>query len=202
MADGPQLDRARLRTAVDALYSRLVAEPDGSFHFNRGLEYAVVRLAYDRDELQSLPERAVRSFAGAGNPHAIDALAPGETVVDVGCGTGTDLLLAARHVGPTGRAIGIDGTEQMIEGCRASIAASGLTNVEVRRGDADALPVDDESVDVVMSNGVLNLTPDKDAALREIHRILRPGGRLLLADIVVAMPVPSGMRDNVDLWAC
>lgn len=195
-----QVDVHRLRDAVSALYARVATEPDGQFHFHRGPEYAVTVLQYDRDELASIPEISTRSFAGAANPHLIDRLHEGEVVLDVGSGAGTDLLLSARRIGAGGRAIGVEMTEQMIARCRAAIAASGLTNVEVRRGDAEALPLEDASVDAVISNGVLNLVPHKELAFREILRVLRPGGRLLLGDIVVSMEIPSGMRENVDLW--
>jgi arsenite methyltransferase len=158
-------------------------------------------LDYDRAELAALPKRSTQSFAGVGNPHLIEPLRPGEIVLDIGCGCGTDLLLAARRVGPTGRATGVDATEAMVGQCTPSIVESGLRNVEVMRGDALALPLADASVDVVISNGMLNLVPDKRRAFSEIHRVLRPGGRLMLGDIVLAWGLPRFIRSNVELWA-
>lgn len=159
------LDPQQLREEVRALYGRVAADPSADFHFHRGPGYAVDFLGYDVAELDALPARACASFAGVGNPHQVDKLLPGETAVDIGCGAGMDLLLAARHVGPTGRAIGVDMTASMIAAARASAREAGLENVEIRAGDAEELPIDDASVDAVLSNGVLNLTPDKRKAL-------------------------------------
>jgi len=147
-----------------------------------------------------LPAECTGSFAGIANPHAIGPILPGETVLDIGCGAGTDLLLAARKVGPSGRAIGVDMTEAMRDRARVSAAAVGLTNVEVHRADATALPLSDVSVDVVISNGVLNLVPEKEKAFIEIRRVLRPGGRLQLADIVLDAELGEDVRRNIDLW--
>jgi SAM-dependent methyltransferase len=202
MSDVTGLDIPRLRAAVEAQYARLATEPEHKFQFHRGAEYAATMLDYDRAELAALPASATRSFAGVGNPHVIEPLRPGEVALDVGCGTGMDLLLAARRVGPGGRAIGVDTTSEMVERCRGAVAESGLSNVEVRRGDAEQLPVEDSSVDAVISNGVLNLVPGKERAFREIYRVLRPGGRLMMADIVVRAPLPDSMRNNIDLGAC
>lgn len=196
-----ELDRERLQREISKVYARVAEDPMGDFHFHRGPAYAVERLGYGEEELGSLPLSATASFAGVGNPHALDGLRPGETVVDIGCGGGMDLLLAARRVGPSGRAIGVDMTEEMIRQAEASAARAGLKNVEIRRGHAESLPLDDASADAVISNGVLNLTPDKVAAFREIHRVLRPGGRLLLADIVVGAELPEAVRSDIELWA-
>lgn len=140
------------------------------------------------------------SFAGIGNPHRIAPIHPGETVLDVGSGAGTDLLLAAMKVGPSGRAIGVDMTASMIERAIAGARAAGLTNVELREGEAEALPIEDRSIDVVISNGVLNLTPDKIKAFHEIARVLRPGGRLQLADIIIGTDLSEAARKDIDLW--
>jgi SAM-dependent methyltransferase len=183
------------------MYQALAHDPDGEFHFHRGLEYAVSYLGYDRVALEQLPADTVASFAGVGNPLAVGAIASGETVVDVGSGSGTDLLLAAMMVGPGGRVIGVDMTAAMRERATASAAEAGLDNVEVRDGDAQALPVDDGVADVVISNGVINLTTDKVEAFTEIFRVLRPGGRLQLADIAVGAELPEGVRNDIDLWA-
>jgi len=197
----PALDTTALRAHVRDVYGRLANRPDGEFHFHRGPDYAANHLRYDRRELAELPDEATASFAGVGNPLAIDAVRPGETVLDVGCGTGTDLLLAARRVGPRGSAIGVDMTEPMLAQARRAARRLGLDHVDLRRGDVQDLPVDSNSVDVVISNGVLNLAPDKHLAFSEIARVLRPGGRLLLADIVIGEELPDETRADIDLWA-
>jgi len=194
------LDTARLREEVRAMYARVASEPSAEFHFHTGAGYAANMLGYDAAELAAIPVETTRSFAGVGNPHAIAAIESGVTVVDIGSGAGTDLLLAARAVGPTGHAIGVDMTDEMIARARASASAMGATQVEVRKGDLHDLPVDDDSADVVISNGVLNLSPDKPRAFAEVFRVLRPGGRLQLSDIVVESELSEGIRRNVDLW--
>ena len=194
------LDSIRLRREVQDMYSRVAVAPDGSFHFHRGPEYAIRWLGYDATELSALPAEVTRAFAGIGNPHAIAPLAAGLSVLDVGSGAGTDLLLAAQHVGPSGRAIGVDMTADMRERARAGARQCDLRNVDVLEGDATHLPVEDASVDVVMSNGVLNLVPEKDRAFAEIARVLRPGGRLQIADIVTGVELSEAIRRDVDLW--
>jgi ubiquinone/menaquinone biosynthesis C-methylase UbiE len=195
------LDTRRLREEIAGMYARVAADPSGEFHFHRGPEYAAGWLGYDAAELASLPASTTASFAGVANPIAIGPMHEGETVIDIGSGAGMDLLLAARRVGPTGRAVGIDSTPEMIEKCRASAREAGLSNVEVRAGDVHALPVDSESVDVVISNGVLNLAWDKLSAFREVVRVLKRGGRLMLGDIVVRSELSEGIRKNYELWA-
>jgi arsenite methyltransferase len=194
------LDTQVLRSEVSKIYSRVATDPDGDFHFHRGPAYAASVLGYDPAELAALPAECTASFAGIANPHTIAPILPGETVLDIGCGAGTDLLLAARRVGPNGHAIGIDMTEAMLDRVRGSAAAVGLTNVQVRRADATSLPLADASVDVVISNGVLNLVPEKEKAFAEIRRVLRPGGRLQLADIVLDAELGEDVRCNIDLW--
>jgi arsenite methyltransferase len=194
------LDTELLRSEVSKVYSRVATDPDGDFHFHRGPGYAAEFLGYDPVELAALPSECTASFAGIANPHAIALIQPGETVVDIGCGAGTDLLLVARRVGPNGRAIGIDMTEAMRDRALACAAMAGLTNVEVHLADATALPLPDASVDVVISNGVLNLVPEKEKSFAEIRRILRPGGRLQLADIVLDAELGEDVRRNIDLW--
>lgn len=195
------LDTEKLGSAVHDMYTRVASDPDGDFHFHRGADYAVRALGYDTEELLALPERATRSFAGVGNPHAIDRVQPGETVLDVGAGAGMDLLIAARRVGREGRAIGVDMTDEMIRATREAAAETGLTNVEMRKGDIHDLPAGDESVDVVISNGVLNLAHDKGRAFAEVFRILKPGGRFQLADIVVQDDLSDEIRGDYELWA-
>jgi arsenite methyltransferase len=195
------LDVARLRDEVQATYARVALAPDGTFHFHRGPQYASTRLGYDATELASLPADVTASFAGVGNPHAIAPLAAASTVLDLGCGAGTDLLLAAHHVGPDGRAIGVDMTPAMLSVAARGAASCGLDHVDTRLGDATDLPVDAGAVDVVISNGVLNLVPDKPRALREIWRVLRPGGRVQLADITIGVPLSEAATRDIDLWA-
>jgi SAM-dependent methyltransferase len=194
------LNTLKLRAEIQSIYARVAADPSGEFHFHRGPEYAAERLKYDADELSTLPRTVTESFAGVGNPHAIAPIPTGATVVDVGSGAGTDLLLAALHVGPGGRAIGVDMTDAMRERARRGAAACGLTQAEVREGEATALPVDTESVDVVISNGVLNLVAEKRMAIAEIRRVLKPGGRVQIADIVLGVELPEDARQDIDLW--
>jgi arsenite methyltransferase len=194
------LDTSKLREEVSLIYARVATDPSGEFHFHHGADYAAEMLGYDRAELARLPKSATESFAGVGNPHAIGVVKSGATVLDVGCGAGTDLLLAAMHAGPNGRAVGVDMTHEMAEKARANARAASLSNVEVRIGDALELPMESVSADVVISNGVINLVPDKLKAFAEIHRVLKPGGRLQLADIVVARELSEEIRSDIDLW--
>jgi arsenite methyltransferase len=194
------LDSLRLRREVQEMYARVAAAPDGAYHFHRGPDYAATMLGYDAAELAVLPPSVTHSFAGIGNPHAIAPLADGARVVDIGSGAGTDLLLAARHVGSSGHAIGVDMTAEMRDRARAGARECGLTHIEVLEGDATSLPLDDQSVDVVISNGVLNLVPEKDRAFSEIARVLRPGGRLQIADIVTGVELSEEIRRDIDLW--
>jgi arsenite methyltransferase len=194
------LNTAVLRSEISNIYGRVAENPDGEFHFHRGPAYAVEFLGYDSDELAELPADCTASFAGIGNPLAIGPIHEGETVLDVGCGAGMDLLLAAKRAGLTGYVIGIDMTEAMVERARKSAAAAGIYQIEVRQGDATALPVADASIDVVSSNGVLNLVPEKERGFAEIMRVLKRGGRLHLADIALNFELPEDARRNIDLW--
>lgn len=194
------LNRAVLRSEISTIYRRVAAEPAGEFHFHRGPAYAAEFLGYDAVELASLPAACTASFAGVGNPLAVGPIHAGQTVLDIGCGAGMDLLLAAKRTGSNGHAIGVDMTDAMIEIARISAAAAGLRQVEIRKGDATSLPVADCSVDVVNSNGVLNLVPEKERGFGEIFRVLKPGGHLHLADIVLDVELPEDARRNIDLW--
>ena len=184
-----------LRDQVRNTYDQVARDPNRHYHFHRGPDYAHTFLGYDRDELATLPALSTERFAGVGNPLAIGLVTPGETVLDHACGAGMDLLLAARRVGPGGHAIGVDMTPAMVECTRKAAIEAGLAEqVEVHQGFYEELPVADASVDVVISNGVLNLAPDK-------RRVLRPGGRLYLADVVVQRELTEEARSNPDLWA-
>lgn len=194
------LDTIRLRQEIQSIYARVATDPSGAFHFHRGPAYAAERLGYDAEALAAIPSSSTESFAGVANPHRIKPIPTGATVVDIGCGAGMDLLLAATAVGPTGRAIGVDVTEAMAECSRNGARVLGFGHVEVRLGDALALPIDSGSVDVVISNGVLNLTPDKNLAFGEVFRILKPGGEFLYGDIVLGEELDESLRRDVDLW--
>lgn len=195
-------DVARLRELVSATYERVALAPEGDFHFHRGPAYAADYLGYDARELSELPDLATARFAGVGNPIAVGPFARGETVLDHACGAGMDLLLAARRVAPTGRAIGVDMTAAMRAQARRAAAAAGLDEiVEIREGFFEDLPVASSSIDVVLSNGVVNLSPDKPRVLSEIVRVLRPGGRLHLADVVVQRELRLEAREQPELWA-
>ena len=150
--------------------------------------------------MDALPDRAVESFAGVGNPFSLRPLAPGEHVVDVGSGAGFDSFIAAGQVGPTGQVVGVDMTAEMLAKARQTAAALGVTQVQFRDGLAEALPVEDGWADVVISNGVINLCADKQAVFTEIFRVLRPGGRLQFADIANGRPVPAEALRDIDLW--
>lgn len=195
-------DVDRLRNEVRDTYARVATEPDGDYHFHRGPRFAAELLGYDPEELQELPRQCTEPFAGVANPHLAGPVHPGETVLDIGCGAGMDLLLAARRLGSGGHAIGVDPTPEMRRTATAAARSASLTGiVEVRAGHAEELPVEDGSIDVVQSNGVLNLTPDKGRAFREIFRVLRPGGRLHLGDVTIRVELEEDERRDVGLWA-
>ena len=194
------VDGERLRQQIREKYTAVAATPEQGFHFHTGRPLAAM-LGYEQAEMEWLPEGAVESFAGTGNPFSMGRLAAGEAVLDIGCGAGFDTLLAARQVGPSGSVTAVDMTEAMLQKTRAGAAALGLSNVSVRHGLAEELPVDDGSIDVAISNGVINLCPDKMAVMSEVRRVLRPGRRFQIADIVVHEEVPQDAKDDIDLWS-
>ncbi|MFQ5838941.1 MAG: methyltransferase domain-containing protein [Thermoplasmata archaeon] len=187
-------------SAVQSLYTEVATRPDKEYHFPLGHE-AVEYVGYPKEDIAKLPPTAVESFAGVGYPFAAEVIRPGDTVLDIGSGSGTDVLYASLKVGPQGKVYGLDFTAAMIEKARSNIVRMGATNVEILEGDATGIPLPNASVDVVTSNGVLNLVPDKAAAFKEILRVLRPGGSLQLADIVVQEDVGAVCGLNPQLWA-
>jgi arsenite methyltransferase len=187
-----------LRVEIEKTYTDVSTDPAKDFLFPTGRSWAE-DLGYP-SELANVPERTVESFAGVANPHVLGRIEPGQVVLDLGCGAGTDLLIAAQMVGPDGRAIGIDMTATMLERARESAAEMGLENVELHQGLIESLPLEDESVDVVISNGVIDLVPDKDAVFAEIDRVLHPGGRLQVADVIIHTEVSEDARKRIDLW--
>ena len=194
------IDTDALREQIQEKYTEVALTPESGFHFHTGRSLARM-LGYDVEEIERLPAPTVDSFAGTGNPFSMGGLRPGETVLDLGCGTGTDSLIAAQQVGPSGGVISVDMTDAMLEKAAASVAEMGLLNVDLRKGLAEQLPVEAESVDVVISNGVINLCPDKEAVMGEIYRVLKPGGRIQIADIVVHKEVSQDAKDDIDLWS-
>jgi SAM-dependent methyltransferase len=195
-------DSTRLRSLVQHTYQQVALSPYADYHFNRGLDYAVDLLGYDPQEASFIPRVSADRFAGVGNPHRVGPIREGEVVLDHACGGGFDLLLAARRVGPTGRAIGVDLTPGMRQAAEAGARFAGLDDiVDVRAGVFEELPVESNSVDVVLSNGVLNLAPNKPRVLAEIARVLKPGGRLHLADVVVRRELTMKVRQSPELWA-
>lgn len=199
MSNQLPVDQLALREEVKAKYRAVAIDPHGSYHFHTGRPLAR-RLGYDAAATAALPDSAVAAFAGVGNPFSLGALKPGERVVDLGSGGGFDCFIAAAQVGPEGRVVGIDMTEEMLDRSRAAATAMGLRNVEFRQGVIESLPVQGGSVDVVISNGVINLCADNRQVFAEILRVLRPGGRLQFADIANGKEIPAGALRNIDLW--
>jgi arsenite methyltransferase len=193
------LNLDELRAAIQEEYKVVAAAPQRGFHFHTGRPLARM-LEYEDDWLEGLPETAVESFAGTGNPFSLGEIQPGERVVDIGCGAGIDSLIAARMVGPSGQVIGVDMTPAMLKKARQAAGEAGLDNVIFRQGYGEELPIDDGWADVVISNGVLNLMPDKTAGLQEMARVLKPNGRLQIGDILVQKEVPESAKRNIDLW--
>ena len=199
IAQAIDVDSKTLRKAIQDEYKEVAEHPDKGFHFHTGRRLTKI-VGYKDEWLTGILELAIESFAGTGNPFAMGELAAGERVVDVGSGGGIDSLIAAQMVGRTGQVVGIDMTPAMLEKARAAARESGVDNVEFREAYMEELPVPDDWADVVISNGVLNLTPDKQKALGEMFRVLRSGGRLQIGDILVSREVPEGAKKKVDLW--
>ena len=197
--DKPVLDVQMLREAIQEEYEAVACEPHRGFHFHTGRPLAQ-RLGYQEAWLKGIPDGSIESFAGTGNPFSLGEIQPGERVVDIGCGAGIDSLIAARMTGPSGKVMGTDMTPHMLYRARAAAGEAGLENVEFHRGHAESLPVPDGWADVVISNGVVNLCPDKSILFLEMHRVLKPGGRLQIGDILVQKEVPQSAKDKIELW--
>jgi SAM-dependent methyltransferase len=199
MAVQVDIDVETLKREIKKTYARVSCEPETEFIFPTGRAWAL-DLGYPAELLARVPDASAGSFAGVANPFSLGELHPDEHVLDLGSGAGTDSLIAAQMVGTGGRVTGVDMTPEMIATARASAAELGAGNVDFVETEAERLPFADASFDVVISNGVIDLIPDKDAVFAELHRVLRPGGRLQLADVTIQRPVSEEGRRNIDLW--
>jgi SAM-dependent methyltransferase len=195
-----RIDRAELRRFISEKYGEVATNPELGFHFHTGRPLALM-LGYPAERIDRIPVVNLTSFAGTGNPFLFGDLRAGERVVDVGCGTGLDTLIAAQQVGPSGKVIAVDMTAEMRQKTQEGAREMGLPNVEVRDGFAETLPVDDGFADVIISNGVVNLCPDKRAVFREMLRVLKPGGRIQIGDILVHKEIPQDSKDDIALWS-
>jgi arsenite methyltransferase len=198
MAAEITIDIGLLKTEIRKTYASVSTEPEKDFVFPTGRAWAE-DLRYP-PELARVPDSAVESFAGVANPFSLGRLEPGERVLDLGSGAGTDSLVAVQMVGPEGSVTGVDMTPEMLAKARAAAEELGAETVEFVEADAESLPFPDASFDVVISNGVIDLIPDKDAVFAELHRVLEPGGRIQLADVTIQKPVSEEGRRNIDLW--
>ena len=195
-----RIDRDELRRFISEKYRDVATNPELGFHFHTGRPLALM-LGYPTELIDRLPTANLASFAGTGNPFLFGDLHPGERVIDVGCGAGLDTLIAAQQVGSSGQVVGVDMTPEMREKTQEGARLMGLANVEVREGFAEALPVADGFADVIISNGVVNLCPDKRAVFGEMLRVLKPGGRIQIGDILVHKEVPQDAKDDIALWS-
>jgi SAM-dependent methyltransferase len=193
------VDVELLRSEIRKTYASVSQEPEREFMFPTGRGWAA-DLGYPQELLARVPETSAESFAGVANPFSLGTLEPGERVLDLGCGAGLDSLVAAQMVAPVGSVVGLDMTPEMLAKARAGAAESGLENVRFVAGEAESLPFPDGSFDVVISNGVIDLIPDKDAVFSELHRVLARGGRIQIADVTIQRPVGEEGRRNIDLW--
>lgn len=196
----PELFLDTLRCEIKREYAEVATNPTKGFHFHTGRTLAQL-LGYTDEMLEGIPESSISRLAGTGNPFALGPLNAGECVIEFGCGAGMDTLIASRMVGPNGRIISIDMTPEMLDEARAAAAAAGATNIDFHLGYIEEIPVADASADVIISNGVINLAPDKRRVFREMHRVLKSDGRLQIGDIIVQKAVPESAKRDIDLWA-
>jgi arsenite methyltransferase len=193
------MTKREIEEAVKQKYSEVATNPCDSFNFPVGKEFALA-VGYPAKVLDVLPESFVDSFTGANNPQPFIHLQPGEVVLDLGCGAGLDMYFYAKAVGPEGTVIGVDISEEMVLKARKNMEMVGITNVDVRCGRSDEIPSDDNTVDVVASNGIYNLSPDKETVMREVLRVLKPGGRTVFCEIILLKPLPEEIRKNITDW--
>ena len=193
------IDIQELRQAISKEYEAVPQTPNKGFHFHTGKRLTGI-VEYDPEWLESIPEYVIESFAGTGNPFSLGTIVAGESVVDLGCGAGIDTFIAAKKVGPTGQVIGVDMTETMLNKARKAQEEIGCSQVQFEYGVIEDLPIAENWADVIISNGVFNLAPNKEQVLREIYRVLKPGGRLQIADILVQKKVPESAKRKIDLW--
>jgi arsenite methyltransferase len=199
LTEEPQFLEA-LRCEIKREYAEVATNPAKGFHFHTGRTLAAL-LGYDDELLEGIPEESIVRLAGTGNPFALGTLNAGETVVELGCGAGMDTLIASRMVGANGRVVSIDMTPEMLDEARAAASQIGATNIDFRLGYIENVPLPDASADVIISNGVINLAPDKKLVFQEMHRVLKAGGRLQIGDIIVQKAVPESAKRKIDLWA-
>ena len=197
---GKTLDRNKLKKEIKSIYSKVAESSDSDFHFETGRELAE-KLGYNVNDLDSVPDAAIDSFAGVGYYFDLADLKPGEKVLDLGSGSGMDSFVAGLHVAETGKVTGIDMTDKQIEKAHTLADKNRIENVIFKQGYIEELPFEDESFDVVISNGVINLSADKDQVFKEISRVLKPGGRLVIADIVTEKQMPESIKKDADIWA-
>lgn len=193
-------DKQEVEYAVQEMYEEVAASPNKEFHFPTGRK-SCLNLGYPQEELDAIPDSAVKSFAGVGYPFLAEVIKQGDTVVDIGSGSGVDALIAALKTGPGGWVWGIDITPAMIRKARENIEKTEVENIRIIEGRADDIPLEDSSIDVIISNGVINLVPDKEKAFKEIYRVVKPGGHIQIADIVLSKPVTEKSKANAQLWA-
>jgi SAM-dependent methyltransferase len=194
-----ELDVGTLRHEIQKEYREVAAHPDKGFHFHTGRELAKI-VQYREEWLSAVPEEVLVSFAGTGNPFSMGEMKPGEKVVDLGCGAGIDSFIAASQVGTAGAVVGIDMTQEMLAKAQAAAAQVKLPQLAFKAGYLEEIPLPDGWADVVISNGVVNLCPDKEAAFQEIFRVLKPGGRIQIGDILVSRPVSQAGKRKIELW--
>jgi len=194
------LKHKKIRQAIQEKYAEVAGSAAGKFQYPTGKAGAEL-LGYDPRDIRDAPEQLLESFCGVGNPFSLGDIGPGETVLDIGCGAGFDLLVASRKVGPNGRVYGVDMTQEMVGKAAKGLAQAGATNFDVRFANVEELPFEESTFEVVISNGVLNLSPSKSVAFREIYRVLKPNGRLQFADIVLREELPAGIAGSADAWS-